>query len=327
MNEVVKYHNKLNNFNYGRFSAVEADIFFSLIAKIKESDGQLFMGFDELKSLSNYYSRDEKRFIRDVENTFEKYLNLKYKEENQKAIVITNVFSRLFISKEKRHVIVDVTPGMEHVILSVSEQFTRFELKEFTQLKSSYSKSLYRLLKQWRKVGRMKISIDDFRFKLDIPKSYRMTNITNTVLNPALKELAAYFKGLSYEKVYAAHKGKGRPAVTALVFTFLPEGVPEAADGVADQDIQDRLAATSDWKKTPRYCPRCKRAMYKKSMKNESGTYYLYGHLDWKTGPCDFSTTHYDELLEKRQVEELKNSETDEANKSKISSLLKNIFK
>lgn len=328
MNEIVKYHNKLNNFNYGRFSAVEADIFFSLVAKIRNSDGLLAMTFDELKEVSNYYSKNEKRFVSDLEGTFTKYLNLKYREDDGETITITNVFQKLIIAREKRLVIVQVTPGMEDAILSISENFTRFELQEFTNLKSSYSKSLYRLLKQWRTVGKMYISVDDFRFKLDVPKSYRQSDIDKVVINPAIAELSAYFQHLKCSKEYKkSSSGRGRPAVVGFSFTFSPED-PSAKKKKSNND---RLAKITGWEKIEKYCPHCYKEVYKKRMTNENGEYWLIGHPDFKTGDCKWTTTNFGDVLTKGQVQEqLSDNGTrtyeEEENKKKLSSKLKGLF-
>lgn len=328
MHEIVKYHNKLNNFNYGRFSAVEADIFFSLVAKIRNSDGLLAMTFDELKKVSNYYSRDEKRFVNDLEGTFTKYLNLKYREDDGKTITITNVFQKLVIAREKKLVIVEVTPGMEDAILSISENFTRFELQEFTNLKSSYSKSLYRLLKQWRTVGELYISADEFKFKLDIPKSYRQSNIDERIIKPATDELSAYFHNLKCRKEYKKNSsGRGRPAVVGFTFTFAPE------DPFVEKkkSNNDRLARITGWEKIEKYCPHCYKEVYKKRMTNENGEYWLIGHPDFKTGDCKWTTTNFGDSLTKGQVQEQisdnePHTDDEEENKKKLSSKLKGLF-
>ena len=49
---------------------------------------------------------------------------------------------------------------------------------------------MFRLLKQYKHTGYMKIKIEDFRERLDIPKSYRMSNISQFVLTPIIKELS-----------------------------------------------------------------------------------------------------------------------------------------
>ena len=85
-----------------------------------------------------------------------------------------------------------------------------------THLKSTYAKNMFRILKQYKHTGYMKIKIDDFRERLDIPNSYRMSNINQFVLNPIIKELSTIFKNLHINKIKAK---KGRK-IEWLEFTF-----------------------------------------------------------------------------------------------------------
>ena len=94
-----------------------------------------------------------------------------------------------------------------------------FELKEMTHLKSTYSKNMFRLLKQYKHTGYFKIQINDFRERLDIPSSYRMTHINQKVLTPIINELNFIFKNLHINKIKAK---KGRK-IEYLEFTFDPE--------------------------------------------------------------------------------------------------------
>ncbi len=85
-----------------------------------------------------------------------------------------------------------------------------------THLKSTYSKNMFRILKQYKHIGYMKIKIDDFRERLDIPKSYRMSNINQFILSPIIKELLPIFNNLTIHKIKAK---KGRK-IEWLEFTF-----------------------------------------------------------------------------------------------------------
>ncbi|MCI2908911.1 replication initiation protein [Staphylococcus hominis] len=98
----------------------------------------------------------------------------------------------------------------------LTNDFTKFELNELTNIKSPYAKNRYKLLKQYKHTGNFKIQIDDFREHLDIPKSYRMTNITDYVLKSIIKELTPTFKNLNINKVKAR---KGR-RIEYLEFIF-----------------------------------------------------------------------------------------------------------
>ncbi len=99
---------------------------------------------------------------------------------------------------------------------SITNNFTKFELKEMTRLKSTYSKNMFRLLKQYKHTGYLKIHIDDFKNRLDIPKSYRMTDINKNVFKPIIIELGSIFNNLTINKIKAK---KGRK-IEWIEFTF-----------------------------------------------------------------------------------------------------------
>lgn len=79
---------------------------------------------------------------------------------------------------------------------------------------------MFRLLKQFRTKGFAYFSKEDFHELLDIPKSYRESNIDQYVLKPIRQELTAIFKSLAVKKKYG--KGYGKPVI-GYQFTFKPE--------------------------------------------------------------------------------------------------------
>ncbi len=48
---------------------------------------------------------------------------------------------------------------------------------------------MFRILKQYKYTGYMKINIHDLKTRLDIPKSYRMTDINKIVFKSIITEL------------------------------------------------------------------------------------------------------------------------------------------
>src|SRR5699024_11965617 len=77
-----------------------------------------------------------------------------------------------------------INPDLKHILNSITGNFTKFELEELSKLKSSYSKNMFRLLKQYKHTGFLKLDIHDFRERLDIPNSYKMNDINKRVLKP-----------------------------------------------------------------------------------------------------------------------------------------------
>ena len=126
------------------------------------------------------------------------------------------LFTGYEVDANEQELIVSINPKLKHVLNEITADFTKFELKEMTHLKSTYSKHMFRILKQYKHTGYVKIKIDDFRERLDIPNSYRMTNINQKVLAPIIKELGFIFNNLNINKIKAK---KGRK-IEWLEFTF-----------------------------------------------------------------------------------------------------------
>lgn len=216
----VVYQNEMNLIPLRKFTSIEIDIFFSLCNKLKEKDTQeLAVGFEELRHLSNYYHRSQKRFVKDLEHVYDKMLDLTYTERSGLSFKKFVLFTGYEVDVEKQMLIVSVNPKLKHILNEITSDFTKFELREMTHLKSTYSKNMFRLLKQFKHTGYFKIQIDDFIERLDIPASYRMTHINQKVLTPIINELTPIFPNLHINKIKAK---KGRK-IEWLEFVFDPE--------------------------------------------------------------------------------------------------------
>ena len=69
--------------------------------------------------------------------------------------------------------------------------YTKYQLKNIMQFKSTYSFRLYELLKQYENIGNRLITIDNLRIVLDIDKKYypKYANLKQKVVNVVLKEI------------------------------------------------------------------------------------------------------------------------------------------
>ena len=94
-------------------------------------------------------------------------------------------------------------------------------MQEFTELSSKYSKTLYRLLKQYRSTGEYHVKIGELRKLLGCPDTYENKMFMARVITPAIKELQKDFPLLKCEPMRA--RTKGRP-ITGYHFTFEADG-------------------------------------------------------------------------------------------------------
>lgn len=76
----------------------------------------------------------------------------------------------------------------------MSANFTTYELAEFTAIRSTCAKAIYRLLKKWRTTAKKKFKIEEFKLLLDMPKYYGPSEIDRAIIKPTLQELTPFLK-------------------------------------------------------------------------------------------------------------------------------------
>lgn len=223
-NEIVKYHSELNTIPLRKFTPVEMNLFFSIVSRMREKGAKTVrFSFDQLKDLSNYKATANIRFIDDLEETYKKILELRFGRRSESGLTreFFVMFTKFKINGDADEPYVDIQIFEDALpLLNSLDSWTRYSLQQFNELQSSYAKTMFRLLKQFRSKGYVYYSKEDLYELLDIPKYYKQGNIDQTVFKPIRQELTAIFKGLSIKKKYG--RGRGRP-VLGYQFTFKPE--------------------------------------------------------------------------------------------------------
>ena len=213
----VKYKNELNLIPMRNFDSVEMNLFFSICAKMKDKGtNKVRFTFEDLKELSAYKPTSVKRFADDLEAVYSKMIQLTYRTEEPGIREKFVLFTGYRIDENNQTVDISVNPELDYIINELSTEFTKFELQEFTGIRSSYAKTMYRLLKQYRSTGFYKVKIEDFREILAIPDSYQMSDIDKQVLKPIKNELSIYFDDMKVIK----HKARKRNRIAAIEFRF-----------------------------------------------------------------------------------------------------------
>lgn len=211
-NEIVKYENRLNHIPLRKFNSREMNLFFSIASRVREKGtDEITFSFHDLKKLSGYTERGE-QFIKDLSSTYDKLLSINAWNDDGNTLTKFVAFTKYSIIRDKQLVIISVNPEFKGLFNQL-KNWTRFNLEQFTNLDSTYSKTMFRLLKQYRTQGWAEFSKETFFDLLDIPKSYwnSPSNIDKFILKPIKEELTPLFKGLTIRKKYG--KGRGKPVI------------------------------------------------------------------------------------------------------------------
>lgn len=243
--ELVKYHNDFNKVKIPNFTAQEQNILMGIISKMRDLQDDKIITFypNELKEFSTQnYTNDEilsiVRILRDKFFKADFTIIINDTERKIFAEKIINLFDEFTIYKyvetlEIERVELSINKKFSYLLNDLLGNFTSFQLSEFIALKSKYSKSLYRLLKQYKNTGKCLIYKNDWQGFCDfmsIPTNYRLKDIDNRVLQPAILELGGetnlfntkepIFENLSYKKIKDP-KGRGRGGkVIGIEFYF-----------------------------------------------------------------------------------------------------------
>ncbi|NBA57121.1 replication initiation protein [Enterococcus hirae] len=223
-NEIVKYHHELNTIPLRKFTSVEMNLFFSIVSRMRDvGDKKVRFSFDQLKDLSNYKATANVRFIDDLETTYDKLMDLRFGRRSADGLQRERfvLFNQFKIDGKASIPFAEIQVHEKALpLLNNLEEWVRYSLQQFNELESSYAKTMFRLLKQYRTKGFAYFSKKDFHELLDIPKSYRESDINKKIMKPIRQELTAIFKGLTIKKKYG--KGRGKPVI-GYQFTFKPE--------------------------------------------------------------------------------------------------------
>ena len=218
MNEITKFQNKLNTVKFTGFGKVDSNIFFAICSKAKNHGTKpVRMSFKEIRTLAGYTEHSNEALIEAIEQTYSKMIDLKLRIGNDVDFTVFSLFHRFDVIGTKQYVEVRCTEELEEVLNDWTGEWTAFRLEEYVSLKSTYSKHMYRLLKQWRTVGGHAWKTKEWRELLEVPESYNMDKINQRVLKPIMRELPEYFLGLQIEKIKSGRN------IIAIKFTFQPE--------------------------------------------------------------------------------------------------------
>lgn len=247
---MVKYHNDFNKIQLPSFTEQEQNLLCGIISKIRENpiNQSIKLTPQELIKFStqNFTNKALGDMLFILRNKFFKADFMILIEDKERDFIgkeIINLFEsfKLWYDKkdtEFKHLLeieLKVNPRFEYIVNEVTKNFTGFKLEEFIALNGKYTKTLYRLLKQYRITGKAYFEWEEFKRIMDIPEDYEIHNIDKWILKPALKELTKErnlfdqirvpFKNLAYEKEkQKGTRGRGGKVI-GITFTFKPENI------------------------------------------------------------------------------------------------------
>ena len=292
---MLKYHNDMNLIAFKDFSQRELNIFFSLCLLMKEKGtGEITLSYDEIKNVIPDRFESKTKFEEILESVYDKLLQLRLESRDKNKIEKFILFTSYKIHVNEKTVTINTNSDYSYILNNLSKNFTLFELQEFNELSSTYSKHMFRLLKQYRSTGFFRINVDEFKRLLDIPKSYTMKKIGVKVLGPIEKELVSYFNDFKINKI------KSGRSITELEFTFKPQHYKcnDELNSIDTIDVEATQSNLIEEKKNQIICPKCEQELVKRTGKDGS---IFWGHKNYLTSDCKATFSTIEEIEAERE--------------------------
>ena len=131
---------------------------------------------------------------------------------NHEIEISPNVFERFVLftnfttNYNNNTLTIKTNDRFSYILNNLVNRYTKFDLIDFVNLRSIYSKNMFKLLKQWETTAEKVFDIEELRTLLGIPEKYRMSEIDKFILKPVMNELPNYFKNLKCEKIKEGRK-------------------------------------------------------------------------------------------------------------------------
>lgn len=212
----LKHHKDFHGVQFQDFKVRERNLIYALCYQLMEQESNV-LEFDvkEIAKIANYSpTKAGDNIYRSLEEAYKKIKNASIslkKENGVKHFVLFTVFETFEdIGKVK----IRVNDEYRYLLNKITAPFTIQNLIEYTRIGSGYAQLTYSLLKEWEKLKKLRIEIEDFKRLLGVPETYDTANFNRLIIKPILKELPKYFEGLELEKIKTGKK------VTHLEFTW-----------------------------------------------------------------------------------------------------------
>lgn len=224
--EVTRYKNEVNAIPMRNWTKEEMDFFFAVLTRMRDEGTTLiFMDKHELADLARYTIYSNKRYHDVMNKLSEKVGQLQYWRQTKNSLITMPLFTYFEADwtddLSEMTIEIEVNKRFELILNEWNEgNWTQFMLEEFTEIKSTYSKSLFRLLKQWRTKGVREFDMIEFKKLMDVPKSYTAGMINKRIVTNSVRDLQPYFQNLKVKVLKSnAH---GTPII-GFKFTWSPE--------------------------------------------------------------------------------------------------------
>ncbi|MBF8984723.1 replication initiation protein [Lutibacter sp. B2] len=193
-NNLVVKHNKLIELK-GKMTALEQKFLATVISKLKTEDTDFKEYTIYISEIEQYLLSKHKDVYGQLKKTVSSLRDRKIEIEKitakgKKSFLITGWLSSARYEDGEGYVTVYIDPYLKPYLLELQGQFTKYELRQILELKSTHTIRIYELLKQYQTIKKRVFLVDNLKTLLGLENEYsRFSNFEKRVLVVAKQEI------------------------------------------------------------------------------------------------------------------------------------------
>lgn len=188
MEEVYKKYSK----SYSEFIDSEAEVW--------QEYPEITFTLKQIQEITGYARKEYA--LETMEHMLNELLNIKTRQQIGTKVGVFTIFNQYDYDIENPLVTICFNQNIMTYFYDVQKNYTICNPMDIFKLENPYSDKVYFMLKKWDSLGKLKISIDEFKNTLSIGEKYRrMDNLDKRILIPIIQELQQFFPNLRLEKI------------------------------------------------------------------------------------------------------------------------------
>lgn len=185
---IVKQSYELNNARYS-LTAVETDIIMRMIAEVKNEDEDFkpyrFKVSELEKKMNKQLNRNTIKAI--AEGIARKPIRI---DKGKGSFLTIGWVSSFEYYAESGEIELCFDPKLKPYLLQLNSHFATADIRQIFQLSSEYAKRIYTIFKQWQKLGKYTVEVEEWQKILEVPKTQLMYGeFKRKVIEPAKEQI------------------------------------------------------------------------------------------------------------------------------------------
>ncbi|MGL6341410.1 MAG: replication initiation protein, partial [Waterburya sp.] len=177
-----------------KMSKAEQRLFLYCVGYVDNKETRFDETFEmSIKDFADFLELDKKNFYRSMLSTTRDFIGrvIEFYDDELGKIRQMGVVTTVDYDLATKNVHIRINPDLKPYLIGLRSQFTMYSLQEVMQYKSVYSMRIYQILSQWNYQEKVKYTIEQLRFMLNIePDEYKLYgDFKRKVLEVAKKEI------------------------------------------------------------------------------------------------------------------------------------------